>query len=90
MNKCLISMLLMFLAAGCSDNVRQGVERPVTPDKADLVFEGTVEKIEISPLKRSLDNWIVTFQVNKVLSGDFKGKRFSFRIHSPIRSGLKV
>ena len=55
-----------------------------------LVFIGTVDEIENSPLKNSLANWVVTFRVEKVSAGDFKGKTFSFRIHSPSMSGLEI
>ncbi|MFT3775046.1 MAG: hypothetical protein QM820_57595 [Minicystis sp.] len=33
-------------------------------------------------------SWIVTVKVEKVLSGSFSGESFSFRIHSPAKSGL--
>ncbi|HBC87355.1 MAG TPA: hypothetical protein DCZ94_10405 [Lentisphaeria bacterium] len=54
-----------------------------------LIFWGTVKKIEIAAEERSLVNWIVTFRVDKVISGDFSGEEFSFRIHSPSKSGLE-
>jgi hypothetical protein len=58
--------------------------------EADLVFLGTVEKVEASPLPESKRNWIVHCRVEQVLSGDFPGKTFSFRVHSPAKSGLEV
>jgi hypothetical protein len=60
-------------------------------NKADLVFFGTVQKLEAAPLPPpSLENWVVEFKVDRVLSGSFTNATFSFRIHSPSRSGLEV
>ena len=58
--------------------------------KPDLVFVGTVESIQASPLPQSLANWIVTFRVDRVESGTFTAKTFSFRIHSPSIAGLET
>ncbi len=58
--------------------------------QSDLVFLGTVEKVEASPLPHSSLNWIVQCRVDRVLSGDFQSKTFSFRVHSPVKSGLEV
>jgi inhibitor of cysteine peptidase len=55
-----------------------------------LVFEGTVISIEASPLPKSTQNFIVTMHVDRVLRGQFKGKSFQFRVHSPAKSGLNV
>jgi hypothetical protein len=63
---------------------------PVQVAQADLVFLGTVEKLEASPLPHSTANWIVHCRVDQVLSGNFSGKTFSFRVHSPAKSGLEV
>jgi len=50
----------------------------------------TVEKVEASPVPESTQNWIVQGRVDRVLSGGFSGKTFSFRVHSPAESGLEV
>jgi predicted secreted protein len=55
-----------------------------------LVFEGTVVSIEVSPLPKSTQNYLVTMQVDRVVRGQFKGKTFQFRVHSPSKSGLSV
>lgn len=55
----------------------------------DLVFVGTVESIKTASHSKWLDNWEVTFRVDRIKSGEFAGKTFAFRIHSPSRSGLK-
>lgn len=59
-------------------------------DDGPLVFEGTVATIEISPLPESLRNFIIIMRVDRVVQGQFSGKTFQFRIHSPSLSGLKV
>ncbi len=56
----------------------------------DLVLLGTVEKVEASPLPQSSLNWIIYCRVDKILSGDLPTKTFSFRVHSPVKSGLEV
>ncbi len=58
--------------------------------QSDLVFLGTVEKVEASPLPQSTLNWIIYCRVDKILSGDLPNKTFSFRVHSPVKSGLEV
>jgi predicted secreted protein len=55
-----------------------------------LVFEGTVVSIENSPLPQSTQDFVVTMQVNRVVKGQFKGKTFQFRVHSPTKSGLTL
>ena len=44
----------------------------------------------ISRIPKTRANWIVIFNVDKIISGLFTEKTFSFRIHSPVKSGLKV
>lgn len=59
--------------------------------KEDFIFLGTVKNLKSSSLPPpSLANWIVEFQIDKVLFGEFSSKTFSFRVHSPANSGLKV
>ena len=55
-----------------------------------LVFEGTAVSIENSPLPQSTQNYVVTMQINRVVKGQFKGKTFQFRVHSPTKSGLTL
>ena len=56
----------------------------------ELVFRGRVEEIEISTLPPpALKEWVVTFAVDRVEHGEFPGRKFSFRVHSPSRSGLE-
>jgi N-carbamoylputrescine amidase len=59
-------------------------------ESMDLTFLGTVTSIEISRAEDRLNNWVVTTRVDKIVSGDFSGEQFSFRVHSPSLSGLVV
>jgi len=59
--------------------------------RADLVFRGTITAIGPSPLPpESLLNWVITMRVERIIEGQFSGKEFSFRVHSPVQSGLLV
>lgn len=62
------------------------------PRAPDLVFEGLVLSIENAPvgLGGAYLDWVVRMRVEDVLSGRFDGDAFSFRVHSPARSGLRV
>lgn len=65
---------------------------PADP-KADLVFLGTVKRIDIA-LGESRWEHHLPFQViasiDKVESGSCQDSEFFFRIHSPTQSGLQV
>jgi len=56
----------------------------------DLVFIGTVTKIYPAPSRHSRRNWAVVTRVDRVVSGAFSGKTFSFMVHSPAQMGLRV
>src|SRR5262245_33360251 len=58
--------------------------------KKDLVFIGKVTSIEARHSGNDRRPWVVSTNVEKVLSGDFSGPTFAFAIHSPARAGLKV
>ena len=55
--------------------------------KPDLVLVGTVAWITQGG--SLLKPWIVTIDVEKVLSGELAGSRFEFATHSPARLGLE-
>ncbi len=58
----------------------------------DLTVRAVVEQIEYASVGRAgafLD-WIVRTRVLEIIAGEFAGEQFSFRIHSPSRSGLEV
>jgi hypothetical protein len=82
----LFALSLMF---GCSSDLKHNQAKEQANSERKLIFMGTLLKVENSPLKQSRKNWIVTFSVEKVISGEFAGKKFSFRIHSPSKSGLE-
>jgi inhibitor of cysteine peptidase len=64
---------------------------PAAADEENtLVFEGTVASIVNAPVVNSSRGFVVTMQVNRVVKGQYDGKTFQFRVHSPTRSGLKV
>lgn len=72
---------------------RHGYRDPVY-DRAvvDLTLRATVEQIENSPLgiRAAFLDWIIHTRVLEVITGDFAGERFAFRVHSPSRAGLEV
>jgi hypothetical protein len=81
--RIIVIILTLGFIIGCAS------QHATNEDTTDvLVFQGTVTKIENSPIPRSTQNWIITMRVDQILSGEFKGDHFSFRIHSPTKSGL--
>ena len=56
----------------------------------DLTFVGIVTEVAASPIKNSDLNWVVSAEIQTVETGNFDGKKFSFRVHSPGRAGLVV
>jgi len=78
------------LICGCASSTPSPPPPPTAPAATTLIFRGTVEAIQPAPLERSRDNWVVTFRIDRVIQGDFTGQTFSFRIHSPARSGLET
>ena len=68
----------------------QAVSTSTIVKDGDLEFIGTVMKIYPLASIRSRKNWPVVTHVDRIVSGDFSGKTFSFGIHSPALSGLQV
>src|SRR6266550_3853709 len=57
----------------------------------NLVFIGTVKKIyPFSAPATVRRRWAVRAHVDRVLSGTFSGDTFTFTVHSPAQSGLRV
>ncbi|MBV9929102.1 MAG: hypothetical protein JOZ96_29090 [Acidobacteria bacterium] len=56
----------------------------------DLVLVGTVTKLYPVAAPRSRRRWAVVARVESVTSGEFSGATFTFTVHSPSRSGLRV
>lgn len=59
-------------------------------EKPCLVFVGTVSRIYPIRPTRSRRNWAVVAEVNRLVSGEFSGRTFTFTVHSPARIGLRV
>ena len=47
-------------------------------------------RVEVADTGDPLKGWVVATRIDRVVSGDFAGKEFSFAIHSPAASGLEV
>jgi len=61
------------------------------PRVEDLVLIGTVTSIfQVDAPLPSVRRWGVTVRVEKVKVGQYSEPTFTFRIHSPARSGVKV
>ena len=62
-----------------------------THSPKDLVFIGTITKIyPFSAPATVLRRWAVRAHVDRVVSGTFSGDTFTFTVHSPAQSGLRV
>jgi hypothetical protein len=85
-----VILLAVFVVciAGCV--ATQRAHTAAVSEKPGLIFLGTVESIEASPIPQSLAEWVVTFRVDRIERGDFAEKTFSIRIHSPAKSGLEA
>jgi len=61
------------------------------PRGRDVVFVGTVKKIALAEGSRHpRKHWAVFVSVDRIISGDLATSMFTFVIHSPAQSGLKV
>jgi hypothetical protein len=61
------------------------------PRGRDVVFVGTVKTIALAKGSRHPHKpWAVVVSVDRIISGDLPGSTFTFVIHSPAKSGLKV
>jgi hypothetical protein len=69
-----------FAAAGAVMNLPNG----------SLRLRGRVSAIQAATLPGTTRNWVVELAVDHVDAGEFGGKVFAFRIHSPSRAGLSV
>ena len=62
-----------------------------TDSPKDLVFIGTITKIYPFSAPASVRRrWTVRTHVDRVVSGTFSGDTFTFTVHSPAQSGLRV
>ena len=53
-----------------------------------LIFDGKVTAITPAPVPQSRQNWVVTMKISRIEQGQFSDTYFSFRVHSPSKSGL--
>ena len=71
-----------FFCLGCATTKRG--------DASNLVFVGTVTKIQSGVTNEPQKSFVVTATVDKIIHGQFVGSRFQFAVHSPALSGLHV
>lgn len=62
----------------------------IASEPSELIFRGTVVRIEQGVTPDPLKNFVITARVDKVLSGSFSGKRFQFAVHSPAQSRIDL
>jgi hypothetical protein len=56
---------------------------PPEPPNGEIQAEATVVEEEILPRQKTLKNWVIRFQVTKVLKGQFGESELRFVVHSP-------
>jgi hypothetical protein len=96
--ECLYLAKLFFTVSGLPrshyelrvENERGTVREVEISENSDFIFVGLVTKISAAPVEGSNNNWVVATVVEKIESGKFGSKTFSFRMHSPTRAGLVV
>ena len=67
-----------------------GCASPDQSARSELVFLGTVTKIQQGETGDLYNRFVVTTRVDHVLKGSFSRRQFQFPIHSPANSGLTV
>jgi hypothetical protein len=62
------------------------------PSDHDLTFRAVIESVEAAPLpdRHIRLDWVVRTRVLEVITGEFHGTHFDFRVPSPSRAGLEV
>ena len=86
---CLLVAVGTVLLVRCATSHLKDPE--IVPDQPEtLVFLGTVVSIENAPSPRSRMNWVIKTRVDSVITGQFDGKHFDFRVHSPANSALEL
>ena len=92
--KPLCSFLILLVAsltvAQTSTSLAQ-TQSSSTHSPKDLVFIGTITKIYPFSAPATVERgWAVRAHVDRVVSGAFSGDTFTFTVHSPAQSGLRV
>ena len=89
---CIVVILLVaFLTVAQTPSKLAQRQSTSTDSPKDLVFVGTITRL--SPLSAPATvrrKWAVQAHVNRVVSGTFSGDTFTFTVHSPAQSGLRV
>ena len=76
--------------AGASVLFFVGCAGPHPSAQSELVFLGTVTKIQQGETGDFYNRFVVTTRVDKVLKGTFSRRQFQFPVHSPANSGLDI
>jgi hypothetical protein len=87
--KLLAVVLPALLCVGCTTKPEPVASTHPAKPHSELVFRGTVIKIE-GPTTDFFQPWVITTRVDKLLSGSFSGKQFQFAVHSPAQSNLDI
>ena len=83
-----IKMAAIAFAIACATFVEGDGNATVAPPRdKTLIVVGKV--FSISQGGSRLKPWVVTIEIEKIERGEYVGSWFSFRVHSPSRSGLK-
>src|SRR6266851_6432058 len=86
----LILLVASLTVAQTPSTLAQTQSSPTDSPK-DLVFIGTIAKIyPFSSPATVRRRWAVRAHVDRVVSGTFSGDTFTFTVHSPAQSGLRV
>ena len=86
-----VILLVACLTIGQSPFTLAQTQSSSTDLPKDLVFIGTVRKIyPFSAPATVRRRWAVRAHVDRVVSGTFSGDTFTFTVHSPAQSGLRV
>ena len=84
LNRCLVVLAaLSFLAPSARAAVVIQLDKPALVDSSDLIFHGTVEKVQTRDLSRSTMPRLVTdvkFTVSRVLKGRVSASHFTLRL----------
>ena len=83
-----MNAVVCILALACCQPLL--AEEPSVPVSQTVEILGRVNAIETAPLKNSRLNWLVIVEPERVISGQFTGRSFSFRVHSPSKARLVV
>src|SRR5260370_13982654 len=86
-----VILLVASLTVAQSPSALAQTQSSSTDLPKDFVFIGTIIKIySFSAPATVRRRWAVRAHVDRVLSGTFSGNTFTFTVHSPAQSGLRV